>query len=409
MHTTTPDPVARIFADPEQVLSAPADFYAELHRRGEGDVHGWGVQLWGYDAVRDALRSPLLTVSPSAAPARSRDPWLADVIARMPSMTDGPDRAVAIAALRSAFTPRVAGESDGLAEATVTAALAAAMAQGGSVDVIADVAAPALPVFLLHALGLEGAADAVALGNAGRAVTLELLPWAEPSADRIAAIRTVHDALVTFVAGERGAGRTDLLGRLLTAVPNDFDVVATILLLLVGGQETITSLVATALRLWRQDDSANASLHDIVDEAARLNPPIHMLARTALADVRCGGVDITAGLPVIMLLGAALRDPCAFGAPDTAVWQRADDRGNRAIAFGAGPHQCLGRAYAKLLVIEILCQVDATWPDWRQRPLLASGWTTVPVFQGPTSLVLDLSDVYPSGTSAAACDPVEDA
>ena len=403
------DPVTHIFADPEHVLNDPADFYADLHRGGDGARQGWGVQVWGYDAVRDALRSPLLTVSPAGAPARSSDAWLADVIARMPSMTDGPERDVAIRALRSAFTPRAAGESDDLARSTVATALAKARAHGGSVDLIGELAAPALPAFLLTALGLEGAIDAAALAAAGRAVTLELLPWADPSTERIEAIRAAHDSLLAFVAAERGNGRVDLLGRLLAAVPDDRDAVSTILLLLVGGQETITSLVATSLELWSGNQATGASPDDVVDESARLAPPIHMLARTALTDLQCGTISIGAGSPVIILLGAALRDPEAFDRPDHAVWNRSSDRGNRAIAFGAGPHQCLGRAYAQLLVTEILRQIDATWSDWRQRERKASGWTAVPVFQGPTSLLLDVADHHPRGTATAAHDPLEDA
>ncbi|MCX6411350.1 MAG: cytochrome P450 [Actinobacteria bacterium] len=409
MTTAMLDPLAHIFADPERVLTDPADFYADLHRGGDGAQQGWGVQLWGYDAVRDALRSPLLTVSPSGTPARSSDPWLAEVIARMPSMTDGPDRDVAIRALRSAFTPRAAGESDDIARSTVAAALINAGAHGGSVDLIGELAAPALPAFLLTALGLEGAIDAAALAAAGRAVTLELLPWADPSTERIEAIRAAHDSLLAFVAAERGNGRLDLLGRLLAAVADDRDAVSTILLLLVGGQETITSLVATSLEFWSGNQATGASLDDVVDESARLTPPIHMLARTALTDLQCGTISIGAGSPVIILLGAALRDPEAFDRPDHAVWNRSSDRGNRAIAFGAGPHQCLGRAYAQLLVTEILRQIDATWSDWRQRERKASGWTAVPVFQGPTSLLLDVADHHPRGTATAAHDPLEDA
>ncbi|MEI6689854.1 MAG: cytochrome P450 [Thermoleophilia bacterium] len=409
MTTAMLDPVARVFADPQRVLADPADFYADLHRRGDGVQQGWGAQLWGYDAVRDALRSSALTVSPPGMPARSSDPWLADVITRMPSMTDGADRDVAVRALRSAFAPRAAGESDGIAHEIVAASLAQARAKGGPIDIIADIAAPALPAFLLAALGLEGAADAAALAAAGRAVTLELLPWAEVSPDRVSEIRVVHDSLLAFVAAERGARRGDLLGRLLAAVPDDRDAVATILLLLVGGQETIVSLVATALDLWSGDDAAAASPDDVVDEAARLAPPIHMLARTARTDVQCGAVAIGAGAPVIILLGAALRDPTAFERPDAVVWKRAGDRGNRAIAFGAGPHQCIGRAYAQLLVIEIIRQIDVAWPEWRQRPRVASGWTAVPVFQGPTSLLLDVADYRPLGTADAERDPMEDA
>ncbi|UQI49384.1 cytochrome P450 [Streptomyces sp. HU2014] len=68
------------------------------------------------------------------------------------------------------------------------------------------------------------------------------------------------------------------------------------------------------------------------------------LIRRATADVEIGGTLIRAGEGVAAL-SAADRDPEAFADPDTFDVTR-DKRGH--LAFGSGPHQCLGRNLARL-------------------------------------------------------------
>ena len=78
----------------------------------------------------------------------------------------------------------------------------------------------------------------------------------------------------------------------------------------------------------------------------RYDSPHHMLFRYALDDFTIGTERIEAGDTIILLMGAANRDPDVFDEPD-----RFDiDRPNRAehLSFAYGPHFCLGAALARL-------------------------------------------------------------
>ncbi|HVH97309.1 MAG TPA: cytochrome P450, partial [Enhygromyxa sp.] len=82
-----------------------------------------------------------------------------------------------------------------------------------------------------------------------------------------------------------------------------------------------------------------------VDEMLRFDGPTHMLMRLTTRDVEVHGVTIPAYSPVGLMIGAANRDPSHFEDPDTFKLDR-NPRG--ALAFGHGPHVCIGAALAKI-------------------------------------------------------------
>src|SRR5208282_134916 len=77
------------------------------------------------------------------------------------------------------------------------------------------------------------------------------------------------------------------------------------------------------------------------EEAIRLETPVQTFFRTTTRDVELGGATIPEGQKVLMLLGAANRDPRKWPNPD-----RYDI--DRPIAFGAGVHMCVGQLLARL-------------------------------------------------------------
>lgn len=82
-----------------------------------------------------------------------------------------------------------------------------------------------------------------------------------------------------------------------------------------------------------------------VEEILRCEPPTHFVVRHATVDTEVTGVTIPAGSLVLVLLGAANRDPRKFPDPDEFDPMRQD---NQQIAFGAGAHHCLGAALTRL-------------------------------------------------------------
>jgi hypothetical protein len=77
----------------------------------------------------------------------------------------------------------------------------------------------------------------------------------------------------------------------------------------------------------------------------RHDSPVQAVVRIATADVEIGGTSIAAGDVLMLMLGAANRDPEHFEAPDDFS---ADREPNRHLSFGMGPHFCLGAPLARL-------------------------------------------------------------
>ena len=124
------------------------------------------------------------------------------------------------------------------------------------------------------------------------------------------------------------------------------------LLLLLGGNETTTRLIANAvLALYRHPDERERLVSDpsllttAVDEALRFDTPVQGNGRIATRTVQLAGVDIPEGSLVVGLLGSANRDPAQFHEPDRFDVGRTM---NLHLAFSRGIHHCLGANLARL-------------------------------------------------------------
>ena len=144
-----------------------------------------------------------------------------------------------------------------------------------------------------------------------------------------------------FDSGERaGEGMT---------MPEMLDVIAQ---LLVAGNETTTKLIAAAtLMLIENPDQmekvrADFSLiPNLVEEALRMEAPVQMLPRFTTADVEVGGVAIPKGSIVMAMYGCANRDEAKY--PDADRFNVERDNARTQLAFGQGPHFCVGAALAR--------------------------------------------------------------
>jgi cytochrome P450 len=134
------------------------------------------------------------------------------------------------------------------------------------------------------------------------------------------------------------------------------DLIATCVLLLVAGHETTVNLIANGtLALLRSPDQlAYFRRHldqapAVVEELLRYDPPIQLSGRVALEDAEIEGRRIRRGEIILLLLGAANRDPDVYADPDRldlTRWTGAD--APRHLAFGQGIHFCLGAPLARL-------------------------------------------------------------
>ncbi len=119
-----------------------------------------------------------------------------------------------------------------------------------------------------------------------------------------------------------------------------------------AGAETVTKLVGNAVVLfsrhpdqWRKVAADPATVPGAVEEILRYLPPSQYQGRFSVEDRTFEGGTIPAGHPVLLLTGAATRDPRAFDRADDFDIDRPP---NVAIALGHGVHACLGAALARM-------------------------------------------------------------
>ena len=119
------------------------------------------------------------------------------------------------------------------------------------------------------------------------------------------------------------------------------------------------------------------------EEAVRLETPVQTFFRTTTREVELGGATIPEGEKVLMLLGAANRDPRKWPDPDRYDIDR-PTAGH--VAFGAGVHMCVGQLLARLEGETLLAALARAFariePDGEPTPLLNNtlrGWTRLPV------------------------------
>ena len=148
---------------------------------------------------------------------------------------------------------------------------------------------------------------------------------------------------------------------------DEIDAIQFVVLLLVAGNETTTNLIGNAARalLGHEDQlgrvAADVSLvPGLVEETLRYDAPIQLVFRQATCDTRLRGTHIPKDAVLAVLLGSANRDERVFEEPDRFDVGR-DTRGH--LAFGFGPHFCMGAALARLEARVALEALAAELPD----------------------------------------------
>ncbi|MFF4219707.1 cytochrome P450 [Streptomyces nondiastaticus] len=155
-----------------------------------------------------------------------------------------------------------------------------------------------------------------------------------------------------------------------------------------GGYSTLAAAVGNAVHtllahpgtLDRMRD--RALLATGVDELVRFDGPVQGTTRTAVRSCRIGGVGITPGQKVVPLFAAANRDPAAFTRADELVLGRTP---NRHLAYGWGPHSCIGTTVAQAGLRALVtalndhpARLDAAGEGVRRRTATMRAFDTLP-------------------------------
>jgi cytochrome P450 len=207
--------------------------------------------------------------------------------------------------------------------------------------------------------GLSGRPGEVGAGEAGN-------PGENPLA-------WLDEYFAEYIESRRREPQEDVLTQLAQAsypdgsIPDVTNVVRTSTFLFAAGQETTARLLATALKhLAEHPEHQDALRNDaglipgFLEEVLRLESPVKTDFRLATRSTTVGGVDIKAGTPVMLLNGAANRDPARFECPHEFQIDRANAQSH--IAFGRGIHSCpggsLARSEARISLERILARMS---------------------------------------------------
>ncbi|TLS48046.1 cytochrome P450 [Streptomyces montanus] len=174
--------------------------------------------------------------------------------------------------------------------------------------------------------------------------------------------------MAAHIAAKRAKPGDDLLSELTTGTGpggyrmSDRELVATGQGLLIAGHETTANMIGKMVamlladrRLWERLLADRSLVRSTVEEALRLdaNPGLGM-PRYIAEEVEVAGTVLPRGTTVMCSMAAANRDETAFDAAEEMMLDRAP---NPHLAFGVGPHSCLGQALARTelrAVLEVL-------------------------------------------------------
>lgn len=217
-------------------------------------------------------------------------------------------------------------------------------------------------------------------------------------------VADMHATLVELIATKRAEPGDDLLSALIAARDHgerlsEDELTSMAFLILWAGYETTVNLIAntTAALLTEPEHAAlvraQPSAHTepmarLVEELTRRDGPmLTAIRRFPLTDIHIGQATIPAGETVLLSVASADHDPQAFPLPELLEAERTQPRH---LAYGHGPHYCLGAPLARLEARTALWTLlrrfpdlalaeHLTWkPDYRQHAL-----TTLPVTYTP--------------------------
>jgi cytochrome P450 len=166
-------------------------------------------------------------------------------------------------------------------------------------------------------------------------------------------VRFLEESFTKYVEDRRRDPRDDAITKLALAtfpdgsLPEVEDVVKMASLIFAAGQGTTVHLLGMAMVFLAEHSELQDQLRedktripDLLEEVLRLESPVKTIFRLARRPAVVGGVDIPAGATVMLMNGAANRDPARFDHPTELRVDRINAKEH--LAFGRGTHACPG-------------------------------------------------------------------
>jgi cytochrome P450 len=372
--------VDRAMASPEAegpILTSPAaqedpyPFYRELrarcpvHRMPENGTYVLLDHADVREAATDPERFSSTRIGRSGAPPQAiafnevlieRGWRKADTLQR----TDPPVHTRYRRLLARAFTPKRVGALTPLIDGVVES-LIDRLGPAGRCEFVSEFALPFPGIVIADQLGLDESRYETFKRWADAMLILAQRPdiSAEEAREWAAIEAEAQHHLADLFEQRRAEPQDDLISVLVHAHIHDDDTPLTteelqdlMHQLVTGGFETTTAALSHGLLLLLQHPDQMTRLREdpslidaFVEEALRFDSPVQGLWRTTTCPVEIGGTQIPKGSTVQLRFAAANRDPAVFDDPDRFDIDRPNVKEH--VAFGMGPHFCIGAALAR--------------------------------------------------------------
>ncbi|WP_264993280.1 cytochrome P450, partial [Mycobacterium montefiorense] len=195
------------------------------------------------------------------------------------------------------------------------------------------------------------------------------------------------------------------------STPEVIDVVRSATFLFAAGQETTAKLLSAALQALGDRPEIQQQIRDdrslipgFIEESLRMESPVKSDSRLVVRDTNIGGVDLPAGTVVMVLPGAANRDPRRFENPHEFDVRRKNVREH--MAFARGVHSCPGGPLARVVgrvsierILDRMPHIEIN--EAHHGPASERRYT-----YEPTYILRGLSELHLSFTTADAVAPV---
>ncbi|MBK5287731.1 MAG: cytochrome P450 [Acidimicrobiia bacterium] len=308
---------------------------------------------------------------------------------------DPPEHTVMRKLVNRVFTPRQVAALEGETRRIVNGYLDR-LIEAGEGDIVTDLTGP-FPMDVISAVLGVPESDRAELRVHADSILVREDGSMEMPEEALAGFAALLGYFADDLPGRRaghGAGLvTDLAaieveGRRLT----DDEVLGFCLLFIIAGHETTTKMVANAVELLSRHPDQRAAIAadpalvpDGVEEVLRFHNSTQYMHRTLTVDTELHGRTMRAGDSVLLLIGAANRDEREFGADADQFDIRRTP--GRHIAFGYGPHFCLGAGLARMEGRVALEEIHRRIPDYEvdhERKVRfhsgnVTGWTHLPI------------------------------
>ena len=358
-----------------------------------------------YDDIAAVLRDPRFSTDRTKLlpfrlmrRASRRHPDFVNMLDRNLLMLDGEEHRRVRSLVSKAFTPRRVEALRPRIEAVVDELLDAAAAKG-EMELVHDLAHPLPVIVIAELLGvpLEDR-ERFRVWSSEVVEILDVISGRDGLRPSWRGAEGLAGYFRGLLAERRRAPKDDLLSAMIAAEEDghaldEADLLALCGLLLAAGHETTTNLIGNAvLALLRHPGERKRLQEDpslipaAVDEFLRFDSPVQVTDRVITEDLEFRGQRFRKGQLAICLLGAANHDPARFPDPERLDVTRGD-RGH--LAFGLGPHVCLGAPLARLEAEVALAGLLRRFPNFTG-PTEPPGRRASVVLRGPTALPLTL-------------------